>query len=233
MKMRLRQIVLATADLAATEDRIVDELGLELCYRDPGVATFGLRNAFFPVGDKLLEVVSPVEEGTAAGRLLAKRGGDTGYMVMLQVDDLDAVRERIAQAGVRIVFEADGHDIVDLHLHPADVGGTILAIDRTETWTEWAWAGPEWRQHVRTDLVDDVLAVEIEATDPPEMAARWAAVLGRPVAGDPPTIVLDEGEIRFVPSAERGEGVAAFELRAAPGSDPVDTVIAGTRITSR
>lgn len=233
MRMRLRQVVLAASDLAATEERIVETLGVSLCYRDPGVAAFGLRNALFPIGDKLLEVVSPTQDGTTAGRLLDKRGGDTGYMVILEVDDLDAMRDRIAAAGARIVFEAVEDGIVGLHLHPADVGGAILSIDGTETWGEWPWAGPVWRDHVRTDVVTDVLAVEIEARDPGAMAARWAEVLGREVAGEVPTIVLDEGEIRFVPVGERGEGVAAFEFVAAPGAQPVDTVIAGTRISSR
>ena len=231
--MRLRQVVLAANDLAAAETEIEERLGLSLCYRDPGVATFGLRNALFPVGHQLLEVVSPVAEGTTAGRLLAKRGGDSGYMVILEVDDLDAMRERIAAAGARIVFEAVEDGIVGLHLHPADIGGAILSIDRPDVWGEWPWAGPAWRDHVRTGTVTEVVAVEIEAHDPAAMAARWSEVLGRPAAGEPPTIVLDEGEIRFVPAGARGEGVAAFELRAAAGAEPVETVIAGTRMYAR
>lgn len=231
--MRLRQVVLAATDLTATETAIEERLGLSLCYRDPGVATFGLRNALFPVGHQLLEVVSPIEDGTTAGRLLAKRGGDSGYMVILEVDDLDAMRARIAAAGARIVFEAVAEGIVGLHLHPADVGGAILSIDQPDTWGEWPWAGPEWRDHVRTGAVTGVAAVEIEANEPAAMAARWSEVLGRPVAGEPPTITLDEGVIRFLPAGARGEGVTAFELVAADGADPVDTVIAGTRVFSR
>jgi catechol 2,3-dioxygenase-like lactoylglutathione lyase family enzyme len=231
--MRLRQVVLAAADLAATEEAITEHFGLSLCYRDPGVATFGLRNALFPVGHQLLEVVSPTQEGTTAGRLLDKRGGDTGYMVILEVDDLDEMRARIAAAGARIVFEAVEEGIIGLHLHPADVGGAILSIDQPDAWGEWPWAGPAWRDHARTGVVTDVTAVEIEANDPSAMAARWSEVLGRPVAAESPTIVLDEGEIRFVPASTRGEGVSAFELRAAPGATPVDAVIAGTRLFSR
>lgn len=233
MRMRLRQVVLAAADLAAAEAAIEEQLGLSLCYRDPGVATFGLRNALFPVGHQLLEVVSPTEAGTTAGRLLDKRGGDTGYMVILEVDDLDAMRARIAGARARVVFEAVEDGIVGLHLHPADVGGAILSIDRPDTWGEWPWAGPDWREHVRRDVVTAVVAVEIEARDPSAMSARWSEVLGRPVTGEPPTIALDEGEIRFVAAGDRGEGVSAFELAAADGAEPVDTVIAGTRLFSR
>lgn len=232
MRMRLRQVVLAAADLEATEASISERFGLSMCYRDPGVATFGLRNALFPVGHQLLEVVSPTQEGTTAGRLLDKRGGDTGYMVILEVDDLAAMRSLIEDAGVRIVFEAVEHGIVGLHLHPADTGGAILSIDQPDTWGEWPWAGPTWREHVRTGVVTDVVAVEIEANDPSVMAARWGQVLGRAVTAGP-SIVLDEGEIRFVPAGDRGEGVAAYEFRAAPGAEPVDTVIAGTRLFSR
>lgn len=233
MRMRLRQVVLAASDLAAAEAEIEEQFGLSLCYRDPGVATFGLQNALFPVGHQLLEVVSPTEEGTTVGRLLDKRGGDTGYMVILEVDDLDAMRARIADAGARIVFEAVEDGIVGLHLHPADVGGAILSIDQPDTWGEWPWAGAGWREHVRTDVVTDVAAVEIEANDPAAMAARWSEVIGRPVSGDSPTIVLDEGEVRFVRAGVRGEGVSAFEFRAAPGAAPVDTVVAGTRLFSQ
>lgn len=230
MRIRLRQIVMVAADLDAVEARIVDELGVELCYRDPGVAEFGLRNALFPVGDKLLEVISPTESGTTAGRFLERRGGDGGYMVMVETDDLVDARARIAGAGARIIHEAAASGILGIHLHPRDVGGAIVSIDKTDTWGEWPWAGPEWRDHVRTDCVGDVLAVQIEAHDPESMAQRWGAVLGRPADGT--SVDLDEGRIDFGPAGERGEGVAGFVLRAAPGAEPVDTTIAGCRFSS-
>ena len=62
MRIRLRQIVMVAADLDPVETQIVESLGVELCYRDPGVGHFGLRNALFPIGDKLLEVVSPIQD---------------------------------------------------------------------------------------------------------------------------------------------------------------------------
>ncbi len=92
MRIRLRQVALVATNLAPVEAAIIEELGVELCYRDPDVAVFGLTNALFPIGDKLLEVVSPMRDGTTAGRQLSKRNGDGGYMVILQVDDLDAMR---------------------------------------------------------------------------------------------------------------------------------------------
>lgn len=231
MRIRLRQIVMVAADLAAAEQRIADELGVELCYRDPGVGVFGLRNALFPIGDKLLEVVSPIEDGTTAGRFLDKRGGDGGYMVIVETDDLDGARRRFDDAGVRVVHEAEDEGVLGLHLHPADVGGAIVSVDRTDVWGEWPWAGPSWRDHVRTGTVADVLGVEIEATDPDAMAARWSAVLDRPAVDR--RIELDEGVVAFVQAGERGDGVAGFTLAAAPGADPIDTTICNCRFVSR
>jgi len=227
--MRLRQVALVARDLEPVERAIVDQLQLELCYRDPAVATFGLKNALFPVGDKLLEVVSPLEEGTTAGRLLDKRGGDGGYMVIVQVEDLDAMRARCADSGVRIVFEAVVPGITGLHLHPRDVGGAILSVDRSATWEDWPWAGPSWREHRSTSVVDDLVAVEIQAAQPAAMAERWAQVLGRPAANG--EIALDEGRIRFVPiSDDRGEGLSAVEFSGRRAVNR-DLDICGCRIT--
>src|ERR1700759_4624905 len=107
--MRLRQIALVGQDLAAAEADIRAILGLDYAYNDPGVGKFGLKNAVFPVGETFLEVVSPKQAGTTAGRLLEKRGGDGGYMVILQVRDIETARAGIAAAKARVVEQADLH----------------------------------------------------------------------------------------------------------------------------
>ena len=226
--MRLRQIAMVAADLAAAEDRIERELDLERCHRDPGVATFGLRNALYAVGDQFLEVVSPTQPGTTAGRHIDKRGGDSGYMVILEVDDLEPLRRRFDEHGVRVVFEAVDDGIVGLHVHPADIGGAILSVDRADTWGEWPWAGPVWRDHVRVDTVNELLAVEIEAVDPAAMSERWAEVLGCE-ASDHTLVFPDGGEIRFVPAGDRGEGVSAVELRTDRADQVGSTTICNCR----
>jgi Glyoxalase-like domain len=232
-RLRLRQVALVATDLDAAEQAITADLGVELCFRDPGVGVFGLRNALYPIGHQLLEVVSPVEPGTTAGRYLERRGGDGGYMVILETDErLDRLRNRLTDLDVRVVFEAVVPGITGLHLHPRDVGGAILSIDRTDEWGEWPWAGPDWRRHVSTRMVAAIAVVDIAATDPPQMAARWAAVLDRPVAADGRSIVLDEGTLRFVPADPgRGEGVAGIELVAAPGVGRHAVTIAGCEVT--
>lgn len=229
MRIRLRQIVMVASAPGPVESRIRDELGLESCVRDHGVAAFGLGNVLFPVGEQLLEVISPIRDGTAAGRFLDRRG-EGGYMVIVQVDDLAGMRARFDTADVRVVYEASAPGIVGLHLHPGDVGGAILSVDETAEWRAWPWAGDDWRSYRRTDRVTAVDAVEIAAEDPTAMAARWGEVLGLEVVDG--AIATDEGRIEFRRADDRGEGVDGFVLRAAPGAPEIDTVIGGCRFRS-
>jgi len=211
--LRLRQVVWVAADLEAAEGTISGLLGLRVGYRDPGVAHFGLANVVMPCGDQFVEVVSPIEDDTTAGRLLTKRFGDGGYMVIVQTDSLDWVRTKAEELDMRIVFEAEEKGVVGLHFHPADVGSAILSVDACDEPAEWPWAGPEWRDHVDSSVVDAVVAVELQAADPDAVAQRWSALLDRPVEDD--LLKLDDADIRFVRSADgRGDGLRAVDFRA-------------------
>jgi len=175
---RIRQVALVARDLDPVVADLCAVFGLEVAFNDPGVAEFGLRNAVMPVGSTFLEVVSPAREGTTAGRLLDKRGGDGGYMVIVQTDDLEAARTRLGALGVRIVWQIALDDIATLHLHPRDVGGAIVSLDQPRPPESWRWGGPEWQSHVRTDVVDGITSVTLEAENAERLAARWTEVLG-------------------------------------------------------
>jgi len=231
--MRIRQIALVAHDLGAAEAEIIAALDLEVAFRDPGVGDFGLHNALFPIGDELLEVVSPIEEGTTAGRLLHKRGGDGGYMVILQVPEVEDCRRHLADVGARVVYEAKGHSIRGLHVHPKDVGGAILSVDQADPPESWEWAGDDWRSHVRTGVVSRIAGVELQSGDPSAMASRWAEVLGRPLGSDERSIELDQGVLRFVEDPDgRGEGVGGLELLATDRARAAETLtVCGTRVT--
>ncbi|HSL74340.1 MAG TPA: VOC family protein [Ilumatobacteraceae bacterium] len=175
--IRLRQIALIADDLDPVVDELRDAFGLPVCFHDPGVGEFGLRNALLLVGDQFLEVLSPIEDDTAVGRLLAKRGGPGGYMVIHEVDDLDERVARFGEHEARIVWSGDFPDIRGRHLHPADVGGAIVSIDEPVPAGSWRWGGPEWEQmrHAGTAAtVDAITGVAIAAADPDGLAARWA-----------------------------------------------------------
>lgn len=172
---RLRQAVVAAKELEPTVERLQQELGLGEPFSDPGVGWFGLRNAVFALGDSFLEVVSPVKDDTSAGRLINRRGGDCGYMLMFQVGDLAAARARVDRAGVREVFEIARDEIDEVHLHPRDMRGAIVALSQPHPAASWPWGGPQWEQRAAPQRV---VGATIAVTDPDGVAQRWRAVIG-------------------------------------------------------
>ena len=65
-------------------------------------------------------------------------------MVIFDLEDLDGARERAEALGVRVVWQIDLPDISGTHLHPADMRGAIVSIDRSRPYGTWRWGGPEW-----------------------------------------------------------------------------------------
>ncbi|MEU0313125.1 VOC family protein [Nocardioides sp. NPDC006273] len=207
--LRFRQATIVARDLDAAVEMLRAELPLGDPFRDPEVAQFGLHNAVLPLGDTFVEVISPVEENTAAGRHLERLGGDGGYMAMFQVDDIAAARARIKQLGLRVIYELDREGDTDIHLHPVDVPGAIVAVDRMEESASWRWAGPGWIAEAPAETGPGrVTGATLTAREPAKLASRWAAVLGAEADGD--RIALDGGELHFI-TGER-DGITAFHV---------------------
>ncbi|HYB69223.1 MAG TPA: VOC family protein [Candidatus Bathyarchaeia archaeon] len=213
--IRMRQICLVARELAPVVDQIRAVLGLEVCHRDPGVGKFGLENALFPVGDGFLEVVVPVREGTTAGRYLDRRGGDGGYMVITQCDEIDSRRKRCEALGVRIANEIGDPEYRELQLHPRDVGAAMLSF----SWQRGGRAsGGPWHPAAFDGGIappaGGMVAAELQSDDPDRLARRWSEVIERPVTSR--VIALDDARLRFVPATDgRGEGLGGLDLAVA------------------
>jgi len=185
---RLRQAVMAVRDLDHSVELLRSELGLGEPFADPVIEYFGLRNAVFAIGDTFLEMVSPIREETAAGRLIERRGGDCGYMAMLQVDDADAARERAKSLGIREVFDVEFEDIKEAHLHPADIGGAIVSLSEPLPAESWRWGGAGWDER---SVPGSLVGITVGVADPAATGNRWLDVAGGPV---PVTFIDDPAE---------------------------------------
>ena len=125
--VRLRQIALVAKDLKKAEDLLTNVLGTEVVYVDPGVGKWGLENILVAVGGEIIEVVSPKESGTTAGRLLDKRG-DGGYMLIMQHPDAQKRREYIESKGLaKVIWSHPGKDSMAVQYHPKGIKGLCYA----------------------------------------------------------------------------------------------------------
>lgn len=210
--VRLRQAVLVARDLEPAYERLRSALGLGEPFRDPGVGLFGLHNTVCALGDDFLEIVSPTQDGTAAGRHLERRG-DGGYMLIFQLDDLAGARERAQALGVRTVWSADLDDISASHLHPADLGGTIVSIDLPMPAESWRWGGPDWIGHGGQGAPGRLVGATVRVPDPDTTTKRWAEVLG--LEPDGTTLHLDRDQ--HVAFEQGDEGLAEITVELPGG----------------
>jgi hypothetical protein len=225
---KLRQVVLAAADLDATCTALERSLGVRDPFHDPGVGHFGLANAVYAIGDTFLEVVSPVQEGTSAGRYMERRGGDAGYMVMFEAADESEVRSRLKSLDVRLVHDNSHPDIVDLHLHPKDVPGAIVAVNICTPPGSWRWAGPAWVGTIPRHDPGGIVGLTVAAPDPAALATRWAGVLGVDIIDDGTahTLALPAGQrVDVVP----GDGVGGIVGVTVEGTLAEPLEISGVR----
>jgi len=235
-RVRLRQAVIAASELEPVAEALRSALGLGEPFRDPGVGLFGLHNAVFALGDCFLEIVSPAQAGTAAGRYIERHGGDCGYMVMFDLEDLPAARARAAESGVRTVWEIDLPDISGTHLHPADIGAAIVSIDGSKPYGSWRWGGPEWTGQTGEGAAGRLAGVTLAVAEPAAVAARWAHVLGVALGGDAAVggdsvLVLEDAEVRFRPVRDRrGEGLVEIVVEDVPGLSGEGAEAGGVRI---
>ncbi|MGH9054476.1 MAG: hypothetical protein ACRDYY_01200 [Acidimicrobiales bacterium] len=233
---RLRQVALVASDCARIAAQLQQAFGWPEPFHDPGVGAFGLTNAVFTAGDTFVEVVAPERDGTTAGRYLERRGGDSGYMAIFQMPDLQAARRRVADAGVRVVWTSDHADIAGTHLHPKDVPGAIVSLDWADPPESWRWAGPPWTGGAPAHQPGGLTGITVEVEEPGPVAEMWASLLGvasgaepvRDTGRDAAVHLLEAGQsLRFVrPATDRGEGIT--EVRIA-GAGPQTELIAGVR----
>ncbi len=218
-RVRLRQAVLVASELEATATDLRLALGLGEPFRDPGVGEFGLANVVFALGDRFLEIVSPTRPDTPAGRYLARHGGDGGYMVMFDLEDLEGARSRALGLGVRVVWQIDLEDISGTHLHPADMRGAIVSLDGSRPYGTWRWGGPQWTGTTGSGAPGELLGVTLAVADPRATASRWGEVLGVPLSGGDGTVLeLDAGEVRFEAAAdEQAEGLVEITVAIPDG----------------
>jgi len=221
--MRLRQIAFIAHENAPVVAQLQQVFGLKQGHHDPGVDVFGLTNLVFPVGGEFLEVLEPHRADASGARYLVRRGGDAGYMIILQDAESYEHRARLEAAGLRIVARnAEGSRYHFTHVHPADAAGVLLSIESVEGdagWREpksdWPAAGRHWREQESEEALG-IPWVAMQAKDPLAAAERWSMLLDKPAAraGERLEIALDPGVIRFVaPVDADGSGVVAMGLR--------------------
>ena len=210
----MRQVIFAAEDNAAAGALLRERLGVGTGFADPGVATINMTDNTIPVGGGcFLEIISPWEKDTSLGRWLAKRGGAGGYMLAIQLPDLDGVRKRAAEMGIEEILRdtVDGHELSQYS--PWELG-LIFEADGIADPDVWYWDDVGWT--LEPDArVDDIVDVEVAVEDPDKVTALWHQLLDLPTSNDR-EVRMGDRVLRFVEGEGKGR-MTAVTLKTADG----------------
>jgi hypothetical protein len=216
-----RQLVLLTSDLEDTLEQARREFDLPKGFRsEADLAKVGMKHEIFGFGHTYVEVCQPTNTESPAARSLAKKG-DSGFMVCIQVDDVEAMLERARTEGLEPLVSKDHHGSALTQWHPRDFG-TIAEFDEMRPADGWHFA-PDVYAARHDGVVGDIVAVDLAVADPETMARRWAVVTGGRLASDERAVEYGRATVRFS-TVEGAAGVHAVECRATDRSRAGESV---------
>ncbi|MFO7650611.1 MAG: methylmalonyl-CoA epimerase [bacterium] len=131
MVKRVAHIAIAVPELDAAAQFYTKTLGLKLTGRE-SVASQKVTVGFIPVGDTNVELVQPDSPDAPIAGFLAKRGPGLHH-ICFEVDDIDALCERLAAAGVRMIDSTPrpgAHGSRVAFIHPSATGGVLIELSQ-------------------------------------------------------------------------------------------------------
>ncbi len=212
---RVRHYVIAAKDLEAVCGQIYSLLDVEPPPPKPAgnepTLAFGFRTRMMRVGTTMLEIVSPIREKHQLNDFFAGRGGDGGYMVVMQTYDDAALLARAAAANHKLAFEIK--DFQGQHLMQFDYKtfGTRFEFYRYTPEDNW-WGNPLNGAYNDPRAAEDILGAEVAVDNPGNIAETAASTfLGK---RDGSTVHFIDRRIDFVLPAGAVRGLTALYVKA-------------------
>lgn len=194
-----------------------------------------------PLGGDLLEVVSPIQPNTTAGRLLEKRG-DGGYMIIMQNLNASARRKHIEKLGHKVIWGYKHDDVSCVQYHPKGIrGGMMPELDShapskqhpeplKERFSPWHACGPDvegyskvMKKHSDLHLLGALLRLAPGDVDTEGAAREWRDVFGVDMSRD--LLAFTNTRMGFVRGVEGKEAGLESVTVGVEGRDRFDEIL--------
>ena len=221
---RVRHYVIAAKDMEATCDQLYRMLEVKPIAKPPGnepTLAFGFRTKMIRVGTTLIEVVSPIREKHQLQDFFIERGGDGGYMVVMQTYDDDALLARAAAANHKLAFEIK--NFMGQHLMQFDqkTFGSRFEFYKYTPEDNW-WGNPLNGDYNDPKAAEDIAGAEVAVENPGGVAETAASTfLGK---RDGARVTFIDRRIDFVEPVGKARGLTAIYLKARDRGRVGDTV---------
>ena len=129
--MKLNHVAIATSDLAKATALYRDTLGAKVS-APMAQPEHGVTTVFVELPGSKIELLSPLGDASPITNFL-KRSPEGGvHHLCFEVADIAAARDRLVQAGARVLGEikTGAHGKPVLFLHPKDFGGVLIELEQ-------------------------------------------------------------------------------------------------------
>jgi methylmalonyl-CoA/ethylmalonyl-CoA epimerase len=129
MFQRIDHVGIAVAELDPALALYAEQFGVELVHREL-LCNGGVDAALLNCGESQLELIAPLEGGTALTRFLAKRGPGMHH-IAYEVDDIEATLAALRARAVSLIDKVPRPGIRDslvAFIHPSSCAGVLTEI---------------------------------------------------------------------------------------------------------
>ncbi len=130
---RVNHIAIAVPDLAAAVVSYRDILGAAVS-QPQALPAHGVTVVFVELPNTKVELLEPLGEASPIAAFLEKNPAGGMHHICYEVDDILAVRDRLAASGARVLGNGEpkigAHGKPVLFLHPKDFFGTLIELEQ-------------------------------------------------------------------------------------------------------
>ncbi len=211
---RIRHYVLATHDLNFVCDQLYEFLGMAALPKPPGpgvTEAYGFYSTMMKIGSTMLEIVQPIKPDHHLNKWFDERGGDGGYMVVMQAFDDAALVARAKGEGLTLTRDMmfKGQHMMQFDYRRF---GTHFELYRYSPEEDW-WGDPNGRPYPPSRVASEMLGCDVAVENPGEIADQIARLfLGTREDGN--RVRFDNRSVTFVPVKGKARGLTAIDIKA-------------------
>ena len=210
---RLRHYVFATYDRELVCAQIYDALGLPPTPKEdgPGVTEqFGFYSTMMRVGTTMLEIVQPMKPKGPLYGWLQDRGGDGGYMVVMQTYNAAALKARASAEALELTRDMlfKGQHMIQFDYRHFATHFELYQYSPEDNW----WGDPLNRPYGDSTEAADVVGCDVAVDNPEAIAAQTARLFQGARAGT--SVRFIDRTVNFVPAEDRHRGLVALDLQS-------------------
>ena len=129
MFTKIHNVIIAVKNVEEAAKEYTDNFGFQVS-KSGAVPELGIKNALFPIGDAIIELIEPLTPGQGPVAKFLQTRGEGLYMIELEVENMDSSIQSLSEKNVRLLgtdpeSRAKGGQV---YIHPQSTKGVLIQL---------------------------------------------------------------------------------------------------------